>query len=84
MCIFKSSIVGAQYMVCKMCTVVFLDPGCKSAAGVDDDNISDPLVPSPAPRVRSTKPGVTAKSKFEVHVQIDSANHILNRARWGP
>ena len=58
--------------------MLFLVSGSKSGAGIDDDSISgdEPLSLSPpAPRVRSTKPGGTVMSKFEVHVQILSQSH---------
>ena len=47
--------------------MLFLVSGSKSGAGLDDDSISsdEPLSLSPpAPEIRSTKPGGTAKSKF--------------------
>ena len=54
--------------------MLFLVSGSKSGAGLNDDSISGDEPHSlspPAPRVSSTKPGGAAKSKFEVHVQID-------------
>ena len=69
--------------------VCFLASGSKSGAGLDDSvsGKKSYSLPPPGPRVHSTKPAGTAKSKFEVHVQINGANHILvilNRTRCGP
>ena len=77
-------------MVNNMC--LFLVSGSKTGAGFDDTSISSDELLSLSPRtprvhVRSTKRGGTVMSKFEVHVQIDSAYHILvfiNRTRCGP
>ena len=60
--------------------MLFLESGSKSGAGLDSSNSGDNPV-SLAHRVQCVGRG-TAKSKFDVHVQIDSAIHILLNRTW--
>ena len=62
-------------MYFKVGILLFIESGSKSGAGLDDNSISsdDPV---------SCVGQGTAKSKFDVHVQIDLVIHILLNRTW--